>query len=139
MNGNPVDTSSFFELLTSEDAKILLDECDEQIGQLKARLTLLILERDEITKKLLLWKSQRDTIELLKSGADFNNTISSTSKDTLDAIQERYLSAMKRYDTMFKGSGDKKKKGRRPSILDMSGVDEVNKANETNAEKEGDF
>lgn len=87
--------------LTPDEIDILLDECRQEITEGTAKLTLLMLERDSLRRKIKRWKEEREMLELIKSGSTFNEPLTTVQSNTIKTLQRRYNLAAKKYNKIF--------------------------------------
>lgn len=94
--------------LTLEEIEILISECDEQIDQVDAELLRVLISRDKLKRQLLALKNERDMLDILKTGYDFNKQIKDIGdQDTLKLLKQRYKSMSNRLTKLFNNSPDK--------------------------------
>jgi hypothetical protein len=86
----------FDEKLTNEEIDVLLLECVEEMSKLKSELGLLLIRQDSLKRKLRQWNEEKECLQLLRSGQNFNQFLTHTPYDTIKSIRKRYNSAMKR-------------------------------------------
>lgn len=96
--------------LTVNEIDVLLEECEEEINHLKAKLALIIIERDEIRKKLIQWKNEKDMLEIMKAGFG-TSPILNTNNDTIRTLQKRYERMSRRLTDIFNENTTNDKEG----------------------------
>lgn len=77
--------------LNKEELEILLEDCQGEISRYKSRLIDLIIEKDFVRNRLRQLEEEKDILELVKSGSDFNEHLVSAKPFTMSILQKRYL------------------------------------------------
>ena len=88
--------SLFNTELCAEDIEILINDCNEEIVRTKADLNYLMIKRGELTRKLKQWRSEREYLEILRSGVTFDEFLTTAPYDTLKTIRAHYEKMAKR-------------------------------------------
>lgn len=89
--------------LNSDEIDILLQECEQEIKDALAKLALIMIERDNLRRKIRIWREEADVLELLKSGVDFHESLIEIKPATLRTIQRRFNEAVIKYNNVFAG------------------------------------
>jgi hypothetical protein len=87
--------------LTADEIDILIFECQKELKDATARLAHLVIERDELRRKIRIWKEELDVLELLKSGVNFEESLIEINPTTMRTIQKRFNDAALKYNQNF--------------------------------------
>jgi tRNA G10 N-methylase Trm11 len=77
--------------LSREELEILLDDCNSNISKYKSRLITLVIEKDATRRKIRQLEEEKDILEMVKSGSDFNEHLVAPKPSTMNTLHRRYL------------------------------------------------
>lgn len=87
--------------LTVDEINLLISECDGEIDKIKRELGYLLIKQDMLRRKKHQWQEEKDYLEILKNGVDFNEFLVAVPNKTMKTIKGHYDKVMKRYNKMF--------------------------------------
>lgn len=87
--------------ISSDDIDFLLTECHKEIGKIKGELGVLLIKQDMLRRKKKQWEEEKDVLECLKSGMDFQEFLVKIPPKTMKTLNTHYTKAMDRYNEMF--------------------------------------
>lgn len=77
--------------LSKEEIDILVKDSEKDLIDAKVRLMELTIDRDIVRKNIKLLEEEKEYLELLRSGVDFNEHLTKCKPDTINTIQRKYL------------------------------------------------
>lgn len=80
--------------LTTEQLELLLSECSNDLNKYKSKLIALIIEKEAVKRKIRQLEEEKDVLEMVKSGSDFNEHLVYPKTSTMNTLQKRYLQVM---------------------------------------------
>jgi len=89
--------SDFNYDLTQEQIDILIDECNHEIKKAKQDLTLMMIKRKVLQRKIEEWETEKEWFKLLRDGEKVENLCLITPSKTIKTIEKRYLDLMKKF------------------------------------------
>lgn len=77
--------------LNKEELEILITDCQTEIAECESKLISIVIEKHSLRRKIRNLEEEKDLLELVKSGTDFNEYLVSPKPATMNTMQRRYL------------------------------------------------
>jgi hypothetical protein len=77
--------------LTSDEIELLLKDCSSDLRNYKSKLIELIIEKDSLKRKIKQLEEEKELLEMIKSGSNFDEHLVSPRASTMNTLQKRYL------------------------------------------------
>ena len=79
-----------FMNLKTEELKILISDCENDLNQYKSRLVSIMMEKDSIKRKIKQLEAEKELLEIIKSGSNFSKYLVDPNPATISTLQFRY-------------------------------------------------